>query len=142
MSMNLEVRLSRRATGAAAISQSTQSCTMGRSMRPASVPWRPLLLLGVLTLLLAHAGKLYAQPAPDSVNLSVFTSPIDMTGLPLVLRVSAPERESGRLVDIAVPPGFLGPKFLQLLATPISAQFDRFWNVDPDPIRGQTVRAS
>ena len=102
------------------------------------VPRRPLAVLGLLTLLLAHAATLYGQPGP---NLPVFTSPIDVTGLPLVMRVSAPDRESGRLVDIALPPGFIGPRFSTLLAAPLSAQFDRFWSVDPDPIRGQTVRA-
>lgn len=106
------------------------------------VPRRPLVFFGLLTLLLANAGKLYAQPDPNSVNLSVFTSPIDVTGLPFVMRVSAPDRESGRLVDIAVPPSFLPPKFSQLLAVPLSAQFDRFWSVDPDPERKKTVRAS
>jgi hypothetical protein len=107
-------------------------------MRLTCVPRRPLALLGLLPLLLAHPGTLYAQPGP---NLPVFTSPIDVTGLPLVMRVSAPDRESGRLVDIPVPPGFLGPRFSRLLATPLSTQFDRFWSVDPDPKRGQTVRA-
>jgi hypothetical protein len=100
-----------------------------------------LAVLGLLTLLLAHADTLYAQPDPNSVNLPVFTSPIDVTGLPLVMRVSAPDRETGRLVDIPLPPGFLGPKFSRLLGAPISAQFDRFWSVDLDPVRGQTVRA-
>ena len=105
------------------------------------VPRRPLALLGLLTLMLAHAGTLYAQPAPNSENLPIFTSPIDVTGLPLVMRVSAPDRASGKLVDIDVPPGFLPPKFKQLLGAPLSAQFDRFWSVDPDPNNGQTVRA-
>jgi hypothetical protein len=105
------------------------------------VPRRLSALLGLLTLMLAHAGTLDAQPAPNPVNLPVFTSPIDVTGLPLVLRVSAPDRASGKLVDIAVPTGFLGPKFSRLLGAPLSAQFDRFWSVDPDPKKGQTVRA-
>ena len=109
-------------------------------MRLTCVPSRPLALLGLLTVLLAPAGTLYAQP-PPSPNLPIFTSPIDVTGLPLVLRVSAPHRESGQLVDIPVPPGFAGPRFTRLLGAPLSAQFDRFWSVDPDPIRGQTVRA-
>src|SRR4051794_9903353 len=85
---------------------------------------RRLALCGLLPLVLAHAGRLYAQADPDAANLPVFTNPIDVTGLPLVMRVSVPDRESGRLVDIAVPAGFLGPKFLQLLASPLSAQFD------------------
>jgi hypothetical protein len=105
---------------------------------------RRLSLLGLFGLLLAHAGTLYAQPGPDSVNLPVFTSPIDVTGLPLVMRVSAPDRESGRMVDIAVPRGFLGPKFSQLLTAPLSAQFDRFWSADPNPTtvhRSRSLRA-
>lgn len=109
-------------------------------MLPTRVPKRPLALLGMVTLLLAHAGAVSAQS--DSVNLPVFTSPIDVTGLPLVMRVSAPDRESGRVIDIAVPPGFIGPKLSRLLGAPISAQFDRFWSVDPDPRSGLTVRAS
>ena len=100
-----------------------------------------MIVRELLALLLAHGAALYAQ-SPPSGNLPVFTSPIDMTGLPLVMRVSAPDRETGKMVDIAVPPPFLGPKFAKLLATPLSAQLDRFWSVDPDPTRGKTVRAS
>ncbi|MEO8563993.1 MAG: hypothetical protein ABI601_18075, partial [bacterium] len=103
-------------------------------------PRRPIALLGMLTLLFAHGGALRAQPGPSSPNLPVFTTPIDATGLPLLLRVSAPDRETGRMVDIAVPPGFTGPKFSALLGTPLNAQFDRFWGVDLDS-NGQTVRA-
>ena len=109
-------------------------------MRLTCVPARPLAVLGLLPMLLAPAGEAYAQPDPSSVNLPVFTSAIDVTGLPLVMRVSAPDRESGALVDIPLPPGFLGPRFSRLLAAPISVQFDRFWSVDAT--RGQTVRAS
>jgi hypothetical protein len=61
--------------------------------------------------MLAHAGTLHAQPPNNTVNLPIFTSPIDVTGLPFVMRVSAPDRSSGTLVDIDVPPDFLPPKF-------------------------------
>src|SRR5437016_4353233 len=72
-----------------------------------SAPRRLLALLGIFTSLLAHDSTLYAQPGPDSVNLAVFTSPIDVTGLPLVMRVSVPDRETGRVIDIPIPPGFI-----------------------------------
>lgn len=106
------------------------------------MPSRPPAMLALLALLLTGGGVAHGQPAPSSVNLPVFTSPIDATGLPLVMRVSAPDRESGRMVDIAVPPGFIGPKFSQLLSAPLSAQFDRFWNVNVDPATGTTVRTA
>ena len=58
-----------------------------------------------------------------------------------MLRVSAPDRETGALVDIPVPPGFLGPKFTQLLSAPLNVQFDNFWNVAIGA-NGKTVRAT
>lgn len=42
---------------------------------------RLLTVLAFLPLLVAHASPLYAQPAPGSANLEIFTSPIDVTGL-------------------------------------------------------------
>ena len=57
------------------------------------------------------------------------------------MRVSAPDRETGALVDIPVPPGFLGPKFTQLLSAPLNVQFDNFWNVAIGA-NGKTVRAT
>ena len=99
-----------------------------------------MALLGLLTMLLARAGTLYAQPPPNP-NLPVFTSPIDVTGLPLVMRVSAPDRETGQLVDIPVPPGFLGPKFTRLLGSAAQCAVRQLLERRPDPTSGKTVRA-
>lgn len=96
-------------------------------------PRRLLAVLALLPLLLGYAGTLRAQ------NLEVFTSPIDVTGLPLVMRFSAPNRETGRLVDIPVPPGFFGPKFSRLLGASLNAQFDNFWSGALDA-QGNTAR--
>ena len=97
---------------------------------------------GFLTLLLAPNCTLHAQPTAVSDNLPIFTSPIDVTGLKLVLSIVAPDRESGAPVEIALPAGFVGPKFSQVLSTPINEQFDKYWAVDPDPQSGLTPRAA
>ena len=87
---------------------------------------------------LGAGGVAKAQSNPDL--LPVFTSAIDVTGLKLQLRAAAPDRESGKLIDVALPLDLVGPKFNQLLSTPLSSQLDQYWNVTPDPITKQTPR--
>ena len=106
--------------------------------RPA--PLRLPAAVAFLALIFCCASSVHAQPAPDPGNLGVFTSPIDVTGLPMIMRISAPDRETGQLVDVPVPPGLLPPAFAQLLGTPLNVQFDNFWNVAVDAT-GKTVRA-
>jgi hypothetical protein len=73
-------------------------------------------------------------------NLPVFTSPIDITGFTAQLHAIAPDRNTGRPIDISIPPGVFGPKFGQFLATPLSAQFDQYWAVTKDPKTGLTPK--
>jgi hypothetical protein len=73
-------------------------------------------------------------------NLPVFTSPIDITGFTAQLHAIAPDRNTGRPIEVSIPPGVLPPKFGQLLATPLSAQFDQYWAVTKDPKTGMTPK--
>lgn len=97
-----------------------------------------LIGLGALTLLAFGSPMLRAQPG--SGNLPVYTSPIDITGLKLQLRAVAPDRDSGRPVDVALPVGLTGPKMNQLFSTPLSTQIDQYWNTNLDPKTGMTAR--
>ena len=97
-----------------------------------------LIGLGALTLLAFGSPMLRAQPG--SGNLPVYTSPIDITGLKLQLRAVAPDRDSGRPVDVALPVGLIGPKMNQLFSTPLSTQIDQYWNTNLDPKTGMTAR--
>ena len=97
-----------------------------------------LVGLGALTLLMLGSSMLRAQPG--SGNLPVYTSPIDITGLKLQLRAVAPDRDSGRPVDVALPVGLIGPKLNQLFSTPLSTQIDQYWNTNLDPKTGMTAR--
>jgi hypothetical protein len=89
--------------------------------------------LGMLALLLlgSAAACRDADAGPD--NLPIYTSPIDITGLRLQIRAIAPDRETGKPVGITLPPGLLGPKMKQLLAAPLSTQFDQLWNAAVRP---------
>lgn len=98
-----------------------------------------LAALGALVLLF---GNVVPAPAAPGDNLPVYTSPIDATGLTLQLRVAAPDRETGKRVDIALPVGLSGPKMNQMFSTPLSTQIDRYWNATPDPKTGMTARAA
>jgi hypothetical protein len=95
-------------------------------------PLNALRCLGALALLLCGSS------APRAQNLPVFTSPIDITGLKVQLRIFALDRESGKPVSVALPPGLFGPKMNQFFSAPLSAQFDQYWNAK-DP-KGKTVR--
>lgn len=97
-----------------------------------------LIGLGAITLLVFGSPMLRAQPG--SGNLPVYTSPIDITGLKLQLRAVAPDRDSGRPVDVALPVGLIGPKMNQLFSTPLSTQIDQYWNTNLDPKTGMTAR--
>lgn len=78
--------------------------------------------------------------AAGQANLPVYTSPIDITGFKASIKAFAPDRDTGKPTEIAVPSGLLGPKMSQLLATPLSAQMDLFWSVMPDKTTGKTMR--
>jgi hypothetical protein len=70
----------------------------------------------------------------------IYTSPIDITGLKLLLQASAPDRNTGQLTSITLPVGLLDPKLNELLATPLSSQIDQYWSVIRDPVTGLTQR--
>jgi hypothetical protein len=91
----------------------------------------------VRQIITAITGVLLINIVPGMVvaqgpNLPVFTSPIDITGFQAQLHAIAPDRNTGRPIEVAIPAGVLGPKFNQFLATPLSAQFDQYWAVIPD----------
>lgn len=98
-----------------------------------------LFAFAAVALLLFGSTVLLAQSS-QAGNLPIYTSPIDVTGLKLQLRVTAPDRDSGKPVEVALPVNLLGPKMNQLFATPLSTQMDQYWNVIPDSKTGMTPR--
>jgi hypothetical protein len=78
--------------------------------------------------------------ATGQANLPVYTSPIDITGFKAAIQASAPDPNTGAPMDVKLPPDLLPPKMKQLLATPLSAQMDLFWNVTPDKTTKKTMR--
>jgi hypothetical protein len=107
--------------------QKSSSAKFRKSVRGAA-PYA-VLLLAAITLTNPAA----AQP-------TTFTTPIDITGFKTQLHAVAPDPNTGHLVDVAIPVGVLGPKMSAFLATPMSDQFDRYWNVTTDPKSGKTAR--
>ena len=102
---------------------------------------RGSLLAGAAALAVVFSGVVPARAAPGD-NLPVYTSPIDATGMTFQLRVAAPDRDTGKRVDITLPVGLAGPKMNALFATPLSTQIDRYWNATPDKTTGLTARAA
>ena len=78
--------------------------------------------------------------APESQNLPVYTSPIDITGFKIQLHVSAPDRNTGKPIDINLPVGLIGPQMNQLFSTPVSTIMDQQWSQVRDPRTGTTRR--
>jgi len=121
---------------------------MAQARRKKSLSYRnlkPILLMSSiigLQLLAIPASQELRASAPQSDNLPVYTSPIDVTGLRLELHSIAPDRDTGAPVDVSLPNGLVGPKMKLLLATPLSTELDQYWNVIPDPKTGKTPRAN
>lgn len=90
-------------------------------------------------LVLAHFIGLAPQLHADE-NLPVYTSPIDITRGRIQLRAVAPERDTGKPIDVPLPVDLLGPKINRMMNTPLGAQMDEYWNVTPDPTTGMTPR--
>jgi hypothetical protein len=88
--------------------------------------------------MLVGSALLAASEAAAQPNL--FTSPIDITGLKVLVVASAPDRNTGNPVEVPLPLGLLGPKMNQFMSTPLSSQVDRYWNIIPDPKTGKTPR--
>ena len=94
----------------------------------------PVMAALALALLVSPAASVQAQ------GPTTFTSPIDATGLTLQIQASVPDRDSGQPINIPVPPALLPADVAQLLSSPLSSQFDDFWNVKPDETTGKTRR--
>lgn len=99
----------------------------------------PMLAALMLALFISPTPSVHADGGPDGL-LPIYTSPIDITGERIQLHAVAPDRETGKPVDVTLPAGLLGPKFNQLLNTPLSSQIDQYWNVNRDPATGKTPR--
>ena len=66
--------------------------------------------LSAIALLLACSSISRAQ----SDNLPIYTSPIDVTGMPLQFTAAVHQRDSQRLVDVVLPVDLLPPKVSEL----------------------------
>lgn len=107
------------------------------------IPPRAALLggLGALVLLMLFGSLVArAQPDPGPGLVPIHTSPIDITGFKLQLRTIAPDRDTGKPVEVTLPVALLGPKMNQLFSTPLSVQLDQYWNAKVDPATGMTAR--
>ncbi|MCA3281578.1 MAG: hypothetical protein ING16_01815 [Roseomonas sp.] len=84
---------------------------------------------GCATMLCAVVLSLSGSPAAaqPTGNLPVYTSPIDVTGFRMQITAIAADRDSGRPVEVRVP-GMPTDAINSTLMTPLSAQFDGFWN--------------
>ena len=98
------------------------------------------LLAAISALLLFVISGANGAKANGSDNLPIYTSPIDITGLKLQLRAVAPDRNTGKPVEISLPAGLLGPQMNALLSTPLSAELDLYWARIPDQKTGMTPR--
>src|SRR5215203_4432790 len=99
--------------------------------------------IALLSTVAALALALFAGAVPRAQadpNLPVYTSPIEITGLRLKVEASVPDRDSGKPVIAALPPGVLGPKMSAMLNTPLSTQLDQYWAITKDPKTGKTPR--
>ncbi len=77
-----------------------------RWMWAGSLLFQSIFLLALLMLLASAANAVQR----GQENLPVYTSPIDITGFRVELHVSAPDRETGKPIDIALPIDLLGPR--------------------------------
>src|SRR4029077_5740785 len=103
-----------------------------RRMWTGRLLFQSMFLLALLMLLASAANAVQR----GQENLPVYTSPIDITGFRVELHVSAPDRETGRPIDIALPIDLLGPKMKAFFNTPLSTQMDTFWSGTPDHNNG------
>jgi hypothetical protein len=122
------------------------------TMKPTRTTHRPrhatrARMFAALTAVLAAALTLLAGSAPPAGAagpagglLPVFTSAIDITSGRIQLRAVAPDRDSGKPIEVQLPTGVLPPKMQQLLATPLGVQMDQYWNVTPDKDTSMTPR--
>lgn len=85
--------------------------------------------IALVPILATLALALFAGAAPQAHaddNLPVFTSAIDVTRGRIQLKAVVPDRDSGRPVEVPLPPDLLPPKMRKLLTTPLGAQMDEY----------------
>jgi hypothetical protein len=97
-------------------------------------------LCELIALLMMVFSSTMPHAQPGSGNLPVYTSPIEITGLKIQLRAVAPDRETGKAVEVALPVGLIGPKMNRLFSTPLSTQIDQYWSVIPNQKTGLIPR--
>ena len=83
-----------------------------------------------------------SAPPAQADNVPVSTSPIAVTGLTVRLRRRAPDRETGKAIDVILPTGLIGQQMNNRLSTSLSSQMDRYWNTNVDAKTGMTPRTS
>lgn len=71
-------------------------------------------------------------------NVTVYTSPIDITGGRLSITAFAPDRDSGAMVSRPIPPGTFGPRLTALTSVPINVLMDGRWNGTPAQVTAGT----
>ncbi|MBS0177310.1 MAG: hypothetical protein JSR20_00950 [Nitrospira sp.] len=71
-------------------------------------------------------------------NVPIYTSPIEITGGHLSITAFAPDRNSGAMVSLPVPPGTFGPRMTALTSVPINVLMDGRWNGTPDQVAAGT----
>ena len=111
------------------------SATGGPTARPPVVHAEPIPTQGAR----ATAADI-EKVTPEPLDAQIYTSPIDITGLKLLIQGAAPDRNSGQLVTVTLPLNLLPPKINQYFATPMSTQIDQLWAVVRDPNTGLTQR--
>ncbi len=72
-------------------------------------------------------------------NLPVYTSAIEITGGRINIVAAVPDRNTGQMIEVPLPPGLLGPKMGKMLQTPLGVLMDDQWN-NPDPKTGKIKR--
>jgi len=115
----------------------SESIKSFQCVSPRKAVHRLMTTTAVALLLAAMTTMAFAQNG----NLPVYTSPIDITSYHVQLHAAAPDRNTGQMVDVAIPVGLLGPKMNQIVSSPLGAQMDQYWAVTPDPKTGRTPKA-
>jgi len=71
-------------------------------------------------------------------NIPIYTSPIEITDGHISITAFAPDRNSGAMVSLPVPPGTFGPRMTALTSVPINMLMDGRWNGTPDQVAAGT----
>jgi hypothetical protein len=93
--------------------------------------------VGRLAVLLLTTFMIFLAPV-WAQNVTVYTSPIEITGGRLSITAFAPDRNSGTMVSLPIPPGTFGPRMTALTSVPINVLMDGRWNGTPDQVAAGT----